>query len=57
MRRAQPAAGFSVTLVAKSSAAGLNPPKARLPRCGCGLGFLPPSAEEALHVGESRFCF
>jgi len=48
MRRAQPAAGLSVTVVAKSSADGLNPAKARLPRCGGGFGFLPPSADEAL---------
>ena len=44
MSRAQPAAGLSVTLVEKSSAVGLNPAKARLPRCGGGC-FLPTSAD------------
>jgi hypothetical protein len=51
MRSAQPAAGFSATPPEKSSAVGLNPPKARLPRCGGGGGcfdFFAASAELAL---------
>ena len=52
MSRAQPAAGLSVTLVEKSSAVGLNPAKARLPRCGGG-GFLPTSADLPLKQKKS----
>jgi hypothetical protein len=59
MRSAQPAAGFSATPPEKSSAVGLNPPKARLPRCGGGGGggcfdFFAASAELALGHADSQ---
>jgi hypothetical protein len=65
MSSAQPAAaaGFSDTAL-KSSAVGLNPAKARLPRCGAGGDFLPASADFALQNEKtiesnnySYFCF